>query len=748
YKVASPAVESFVNSSEILENRENVKSISDKGYHAVPLPYTGNYIPPKPDLMFIDEQVKSDYVDVVSNVASSDVKIVEPKHESVDVKNKGVYNTIETKHVKKNSFSPPIIEDWNSDDESEVEFVPKVEIKTVIPSIEKIKLVKSAREKVEKETNAILLIMMVDLFPLEMVKAEFLAKKEKQHKASYKAKLVNSIKKPLYMLHMDLFGPTHVKSLMKKTYCLVVTMTLVDFLGCDNGTEFKNSAMNQFCDLIEIKREFSVARTPQQNGIAKKKNRILIEAAITMLVDFKLPTTFWAEAVNTACYVLNRALVIKPYNKTPYELIRGRPPLIHFMKPFGCPVTILNTRDHLGKFDRKADKGFFIGYSVVSQAEKKKEPKQEYNLIPICTTNPLISQGPKDNAVDVGKKELNSPVSTVGPSFANTALPSPINVVGTPGSTNAFKEHPFERFSPFKTAFSLPHVPIMTPINDTTILVFRNKKDERGIVVKNKAKLVAQGHTQEDGIDYDEVFTPVARIEAIRLFLAYASFKDFIVYQTDVKSAFLYEKIEDEVYVCQSLGFKDLDFPDKVYKVDKALYRLHQAPRAWLFHNINRNIYLRFCNPYPFHEFIIMTNLNNNVQTQTSNTLHNAIMEAGSKDRPPMLAPAEKIARIANLLALIAQQQPVYHPHTHPTHYNQNSLTRLQQAATKNRGKAIVNSPQPIYDQEPSMVDDDDETSKDKEIDKLMALISLSFKKVFKPTNNNLRTSSNTSRAN
>nr|GFB21809.1 hypothetical protein [Tanacetum cinerariifolium] len=109
---------------------------------------------------------------------------------------------------------------------------------------------------------------------------------------------------------------------------------------------------------------------------------------------------------------------------------------------------------------------------------------------------------------------------------------------------------------------------------------------------------------------------------------------------------------------------------------------------------------------------------------------------------------AERIARVANLLALVAQQQPVYHPQTHPTHYTQNSSTRSQQAATMNRGKAIVNSPQPIYDQEHSMADDDDETSKDKEIDKLMALISPSFKKIYKPTNNNLRTSSNTSRAN
>ncbi|GKE46896.1 putative ribonuclease H-like domain-containing protein [Tanacetum coccineum] len=107
------------------------------------------------------------------------------------------------------------------------------------------------------------------------------------------------------------------------------------------------------------------------------------------------------------------------------------------------------------------------------------------------------------------------------------------------------------------------------------------KKDERGIVVKNKERLVSQGYTQEEGIGYDEVFALVARIEAIRLILAYASFMGFIVYQMDVKSAFLYGTIEDEVYVCQLPSFEDPQFPDKVYKVEKALYGLHQAPRAW-----------------------------------------------------------------------------------------------------------------------------------------------------------------------
>ncbi|GJX73812.1 putative ribonuclease H-like domain-containing protein [Tanacetum coccineum] len=149
------------------------------------------------------------------------------------------------------------------------------------------------------------------------------------------------------------------------SYCLVVTD---DYSRCDNGTEFKNNEMNQFHGMKGIKREFSVARTPQQNGVAERKNRTLIEAARTMIADSLLPTTFWAEAVNTACYVQNRVLVTKPHNKTPYELLLGRLPSISFMRPFGCSVTILNTLDPLDKFDVKADKGFFVGYSINSKA--------------------------------------------------------------------------------------------------------------------------------------------------------------------------------------------------------------------------------------------------------------------------------------------------------------------------------------------------------------------------------------------
>ncbi|GKC12608.1 putative ribonuclease H-like domain-containing protein [Tanacetum coccineum] len=218
---------------------------------------------------------------------------------------------------------------------------------------------------------------------------------------SYISFLVSSISQPLQMLHMDLFGPTSVRSINHKTYCLVVTddfsrFSWVFFLAskdetsgilkrfiteienqlnhkvkvirCDNGTEFKNREMNEFCGLKGIKREFSVARTPQQNGVAERKNMTLIEAARTMLADSLLPTVFWAEAVNTACYVLNRVLVTKPHNKTPYELIIGRPPNISFMRPFECPVTILNSLDPFCKFDGKAEEGFLVGYSVNNKA--------------------------------------------------------------------------------------------------------------------------------------------------------------------------------------------------------------------------------------------------------------------------------------------------------------------------------------------------------------------------------------------
>ncbi|GJW71928.1 putative ribonuclease H-like domain-containing protein [Tanacetum coccineum] len=247
--------------------------------------------------------------------------------------------------------------------------------------------------------------------------------KGKQHKASCKSKIQNSITQPLFMLHMDLFGLTFMSSLMNKKYCLVVIddysrFTWVFFLAtkdetsgilksfiteienlvdkkvkiirCDNGTKFKNKVMSEFCEQKGIKREYSVTRTPQQN------------------------------VVNTACYVQNRVLVVKPHNKTPYELFKGRTPALSFMRPFGCHVTILNTLNYLGKFDGKLDERFFVRYSMNSKAFRVyniRTRKVEENLhIRFLEDKPIIvGDGPKwlfD--IDVLTKSMNYVPVVVG----------------------------------------------------------------------------------------------------------------------------------------------------------------------------------------------------------------------------------------------------------------------------------------------------------------------------------------------
>ncbi|KAI3725477.1 hypothetical protein L1987_65265 [Smallanthus sonchifolius] len=219
--------------------------------------------------------------------------------------------------------------------------------------------------------------------------------KGKHHKTSHKPKTTNSIDSVLQLLHMDLFGPASVMSLGQKTYCLVVTddfsrFTWVFFLAKkdetpyilktyslqienlfnlsvktirnDHGTEFKNATLDSFCESKGISRQFSAPRTPQQNGVAERRNRTLIEAARTMIIDSKLHVTFWAEAVNTACFVQNRVLITKSCKKTPYEIMYKRKPVIDFFRKFGCIYTMLYTSDHLNKFEAKAKGCYFLGY--------------------------------------------------------------------------------------------------------------------------------------------------------------------------------------------------------------------------------------------------------------------------------------------------------------------------------------------------------------------------------------------------
>nr|GEX55626.1 retrovirus-related Pol polyprotein from transposon TNT 1-94 [Tanacetum cinerariifolium] len=356
----------------------------------------------------------------------------------------------------------------------------------------------------------------------------------------------------------------------------------VKTIRSDNGTEFKNHELIEFYGSKGIKREYSNAKTPQQNRVDERKNRTFIEASRTMLADLFLPTTIWAEAVNSACYVLYKVLVNKPQNKTPYELLTGRQPIISYLRPFVCHVTILNTIDQLGKFDGKSDSGFLVGYSLNSKAFREKEATHDSPDANTNSTNLL-------NAV-------SAPVSAVGPSRAlnnvepsypdDPSMPHLEDIYASP-SVGIFTNSSYDDegvVTDFNNLETTVWILVDLPFGKKAIgtkWVYRNKKDEWGVVVRNKARLVAQGHRQEEGIDYDEVFAPVARIKAIKIFLAFASYMGFIVYQMDVKSAFMYGTIDEEVYVTKPPSFVDPKFPNKVYKVVKALYGLHQAPRAW-----------------------------------------------------------------------------------------------------------------------------------------------------------------------
>ena len=225
--------------------------------------------------------------------------------------------------------------------------------------------------------------------------------KGKSKRASHRSKEMTSITDPLQLIHMDLFGPVNVMSLSGKRYALVIVddfskYTWVLFLHSkdeapqviidhikkleveaklpvrkirsDNGTEFKNAVLNEFCTDKGISRQYSAPRTPQQNGVVERKNRTLIEAARTMLNESKLPTYFWAEAVNTACYTQNRTLINKDHGKTSYEIMAKKKPTLKYFHVFGAKCFVLKDGEHLGKFDAKAEEGILLGYSLESKA--------------------------------------------------------------------------------------------------------------------------------------------------------------------------------------------------------------------------------------------------------------------------------------------------------------------------------------------------------------------------------------------
>ncbi|GJT91770.1 putative reverse transcriptase domain-containing protein [Tanacetum coccineum] len=632
------------SSSSSLDTKVTNKYKTGEGYHVVPPPYTGNFMHLKPDLVLADkdEYGFSELVTSEHTVATSKVKTSESKPKSV---------------------SEPLIEDSISDNENENE--TKFKSKLRKPSFAKVEFVKS-NEHVKSLMESV-----------KKVENNNQAKYPRKNSQSPRAAVSANTARPINTAYprptvnyakpsSNVFNRAH--SNVRKPF--------------NKFTTNKNSKFKEKVDTVRgMLPLLGQKQTPQQNGVAKRKNRTLIKAARTMLVDSKLPTTFWAEAVNTACYVQNRVLVIKPHNKTPYELFHGRTPSLSFMRPSGCPVTILNTLDHLGKFDGKADEGFFVGYSVNSKAFRVFNSRTRIveetlhitflenkpnvagsgptwlfdidTLTKFMNYKPVIvgnqsngNAGPKNTEDYAGKKVTEVPETEVDTNNINT-VSSTVNTasikdnvvdenivygcaddpnmpnleeivysdddedVGAEGdmtnldthipvslipTTRIHKDHLVEQIigdihstpqtrrmtkrmtdhEPKKAIQALTY-PNWIEAMQYELLQFKLQKVWTLVDLPYGKRAIGTKWVYRNKKD-----ERVARIEAIMLFLAYASFMNFVVYQMDVKSAFLYGKIKEEVYVCQPLGFEDPEFPDRVYKVEKALYGLHQAPRAWV----------------------------------------------------------------------------------------------------------------------------------------------------------------------
>ena len=520
-------------------------------------------------------------------------------------------------------------------------------------------------------------------------------------KAKHPAKTIMTTTRPFELLHMDLFGPNHysvvsneasqygfviVDDYSRYTWVHIVTYkhevqevfkrfssrastnfgVKIKHIRSDNGTEFKNSGLDDYLDELGITHELSAPYTPQQNGIVERKNRTLVEMARTMLDEYKTPRHFWIEAIYTACHIINRVYLHKFFKKTAYELLTDKKPNVSYFKVFGAKCWIRDPH-HNAKFAPKAHEGFMLGYGkdshtyrvfnnvlhrVVETVDVRfdetngsqrehlpsviDEPAPE-ETIKFKATEDVIpteesaeefipeheerrANAPEEIAEENGAEENADQIPRRQPTHPRVAkevqvekiiddieVPVPLTRSKASHLSNFCGHYAFVSITePTKVdeaflepewiqamqeelhQFELNNVWELVKRPDPrkhniigTKWIYRNKQDENGLVVRNKARLVAQGYTQVEGIDFDETFAPVARLEAIRILLAYANHHDIILYQMDVKSAFLNGKLEEEVYVAQPPGFEDPKNPDKVFRLNKALYGLKQAPRAW-----------------------------------------------------------------------------------------------------------------------------------------------------------------------
>nr|GEW47066.1 hypothetical protein [Tanacetum cinerariifolium] len=445
----------------------------------------------------------------------------------------------------------------------------------------------------------------------------------KSKRASHPPKPVPNSKQRLHLLYMDLCGPMRFVSINGKWYVLLIVddysqYTWVHFIRTkdetpeviknllknifvrlqapviivrtDNGTEFKHHVLKEYFDSVGIKNETSAAKTPQQNGVIERRNRTLVEAARTMLIFYYAPLFLWAEAIATACYTQNCSIIHCRFNKTPYRTSLTF--IVYNQRTKKIMETMNVTFDELSAmaFDQNSSRP---GLQSMTSGQMSSELELTY------APSTITPQRPSERDLDILFEPLHNEYLGGRPSEAPRAIPAApvsLHTMLTHHHNNMLSNKRNLNLSPTVSAadnvpnvvfggdlFLIPLAPL--PLNGIKPLtlkwLFINKHDEENTVIRNKTRLVVRGYRQEEGIDFEESFTPVAWMEAIRIFLAYAAHKGFTVYQMDVKTAFLHGSLKEDVYVCQPKGFIDANYPSHVYKLKKELYALKQAPRAW-----------------------------------------------------------------------------------------------------------------------------------------------------------------------
>nr|GEZ43511.1 retrovirus-related Pol polyprotein from transposon TNT 1-94 [Tanacetum cinerariifolium] len=401
----------------------------------------------------------------------------------------------------------------------------------------------------------------------------------KSKRASHPPKPASNLKQRLYLLHMNLCGPTTkdetpevIKNFLKKIYVRLQAPVII--VRTDNRTEFKNQVLKEYFDSVGITHETFAAKTPQQNEVIERRNHTLVEAAKTMLIFSHAPLFLWAKAIATAVYNWRTKKIIETMNITfdelsamAFEQNSSRPGLQSMTSGQISSKLELTYASSTITPQRLSERDLDILFEPLHNeylGGRLSEAPRANPAAPVMQTfyqpYPHDHQWTKDHPLDI-----------MEPKSVKKALADPAWI------ESMQKElHQFIRLDVYEL------VPSLDGIKPLTLKwLFKNKHDEENTVIRNKTRLVMRGYRQEEGIDLEESFTPVARMEAIRIFLAYAAHKGFTVYQMGVKTAFLHGSLKEDVYVCQPEGFIDADYPIHFYKLKKALYGLKKAPIAW-----------------------------------------------------------------------------------------------------------------------------------------------------------------------